>query len=170
MTTPAPSAIELQPASPANGRNVEAPKNGNANNGKGSESAGKLSSRTAEGNSDLPTGRPRRKSKEKKSQPKRPTVSIECACGKVTKVVESGRTRKIRCRDCQAELLSPGTEDQTTTAGAAKRLYEAIQDALKKPITKEGESESTPGRKLSARGLARLEKLLINLLANLLKK
>ena len=167
MTTPAPPAIEFQPASPANGRNVEAPKNGNANNGKGSESAGKpqsagkLSSRTAEGNSDLPTGRPRRKSKEKKSPPKRPTVSIECACGKVTKVVESARTRKIRCRDCQAELLIPGTEDQTTTAGAAKRLYEAIQDALKKPITREGESESTPGRKLSARGLARLEKLLM---------
>lgn len=171
--SPAQTASEPQPASPANGRSAKPPRNQTrsngaantetSNNGKRqttSEEEPSFRNNEGKSKSDESTGRARRKNKKKKSQPQQPTVSIECVCGKLTTVVESAKSRKKRCRNCQTELLIPGTEDQTTIEDAGKRLHEAIQDAVKKPITEDGESATASGKKLSTRALAQIEKSL----------
>lgn len=161
----AASSIKTETAKPSrNGNNknngAASARPGNNGESQKTQPTDEPSSQNVEGKSNESTDRPRRKNKKKKSQTQQPTVSIECACGKVTTVVESTRTRKKRCRNCQAELLIPGTEDQAATEDAAKRLHEAIQDAVKKPITEEGESATTSSKKLSTRALAQIGKSL----------
>lgn len=88
----------------------------------------------------------------------RPTVNVECVCGRSTRVIESPKTRKKRCRQCRAEILIPGTE--APAEDTVQQLHKAIDDAVNQPASGETSDRPTARRKLSSRAIIRIEQSL----------